>query len=225
MPVWTQLYSLGRSFIKRPAAVWLLGIIGAGATAAATAKFTDLFKTVETFLSEKVAEKSCEFRQKPIANDSQFIILISPLRYDPDGVHTEKVRSAFHGEKGFLVVPICESVGFDNSPGKDLQTAEDETRQHAWDLIKARHADLLLFGEVRERDKAVKIWAVNEHGGCNLHPKPTIIEHGDLPGDFTEEEKENLIIVSLEEIQSACLNQSSMDWPLFAKGWIKWKYS
>ncbi|MDQ6870065.1 MAG: tetratricopeptide repeat protein [Pseudomonadota bacterium] len=91
------------------------------------------------------------------------------------------------------------------------------TQKRAWDLIKARHADLLLFGEVRERDKAVKVWVVNENGGCNLHPKPTIIEHGDLPGDFTDEQKKNLIIVSLKEIQSACLNQSSIVWSDFAK--------
>ena len=47
--------------------------------------------------------------------------------------------------------------------------------------------------------------------------KPTIFEHGDLPGDFTAEEKEKLIEVSLEQIQSARLNQSSRYWPLFCK--------
>ena len=58
---------------------------------------------------------------------------------------------------------------------------------------------------------------MNEHGGRNLHPEPTIIEHGDVRGDFTAEEKENLVTVSLQEIESACLNRSSIDWPLFAK--------
>jgi hypothetical protein len=47
------------------------------------------------------------------------------------------------------------------------------------------------------------------------------IEHGDLPDDFNAEENENLIAVSLQEIQSACLNQSSIDWPLFAKRMYK----
>jgi hypothetical protein len=61
------------------------------------------------------------------------------------------------------------------------------------------------------------IFAVNEHGGCDLHPKPTKIEQGVLSEDFTAEEKEKLIEVSLKEIQSACRNQSSIDWPLFAK--------
>jgi len=49
---------------------------------------------------------------------------------------------AFLGEKGFLVVPICESLNFDFST--DLQTATDDVLQRAREVIKARHADLLL---------------------------------------------------------------------------------
>ena len=50
MSAWGQWYSLGRSLIKRPA-VWLLGVIGAGATAAATGYVTDFFKPIEKALS------------------------------------------------------------------------------------------------------------------------------------------------------------------------------
>ena len=210
MSVWTSLFSLASTLIKRPA-VWLGGIL----VAAVGTYATDAFKPIETFLSGKVAEKSCEYRQKPIADESQFTILVSPLANDPDRSHTERVMRAFLGEKGFLVVPICESLNFDFS--MDLQTATYEAMQRARELIKAKRADLLLFGDVRERDKAAVIYAMNEHGGCNLRPKPTIIEQGDLPEDFNAMEKENLIAVSLKEIQSACLNQSSIDWALFAK--------
>jgi hypothetical protein len=138
--------------------------------------------------------KACQNQQTPISDESRFIILVSPLKYDPDGSHTDS---------------------------KDIQIAEEETRKRAWDLIKAKHADLLLFGEVRERGKAVKIYAVNEHGGCDLHPKPTLIEHGDLPNDFNAEEKKRLIAVSLEEIAAGCLNKAPFDWSLFAKRIIK----
>jgi tetratricopeptide (TPR) repeat protein len=210
MSAWAQLYSLASSWIKRPA-VWLGGLLTAAVAAFVT---TNLLTPVQTFLAEKTAEKACQYRQKPIANESQFTILISPLAHDPDRSHTERGMRAFLGEIGFLVVPICESLNFDFST--DLQTAMDEALQRARELIKTKHADLLLFGDVRERDKAVMIYAMNEHGGCELRPKPTIIQHGDLPDDFNAEEKENLIAVSLQEIQSACLNQSSVDWPLFA---------
>jgi hypothetical protein len=179
--------------------------------------FTHVWTPVQTFISQKASEKECEWQKTSVRDDSQFVILVSPLRKDPDGSHTEKVKSAFHGEEGFRVVPICESVGFDLSGTKDLQTVDTETVNVARDLIKAKHADLLLFGEVREQDKAIKIWAVNESGGCDLQPKATIIEHGDLPGEFTEEQKVNLIRVSLQAIQSACLHQESIDWKQFAK--------
>jgi hypothetical protein len=214
MSAWANFFSLASSWIKRPA-VWLGGIVVAGLTAATTDNVKDFFKSAETSISEQVGDLSCRYRQKPIANESQFTILVSPLAHDPDRSHTERVMRAFLGEKGFLVVPICESLNFDFST--DLQTPTDEALQRARELIKAKHADLLLFGDVRDRDKAVMIYAMNEHGGCDLRPKPTIIEHGDLPDDFNAEEKENLIAVSLQEIQSACLNQSSIDWPLFAK--------
>jgi hypothetical protein len=214
MSAWTQLYSFGSSIIKRPA-VWLGGIL----VAAAGTYVTSLLAPVVTVLSEKAGVKACEYRQKPIANESQFTILVSPLAHDPDRSHTERVMRAFLGGKGFLVVPICESLNFDFST--DLQTATDDALQRARELIKAKHADLLLFGDVRERDKAVVIYAMNEHGGCDLHPKPTIIAHGDLPDDFNAEGKENLIAVSLQEIESACRNQSSINWELFAKRMIK----
>jgi len=126
---------------------------------------TNLMTPVQTFLSEKTAEKACQYRQTPVSDESQFLILVSSLRYDADGSHTEKVMSAFHGQKGFLVLPICEHVEIDYSKG--MPEADLETQRRATDLIKARHADLLLYGEVREQDKAVKVWAVNENGGCD----------------------------------------------------------
>jgi tetratricopeptide (TPR) repeat protein len=209
----TQLYSLARSIIKRPVA-WLGGIIVAGFAAATTDHVKDFFKSAETSISETVAGLSCRYSQKPIANESQFTILVSPLAHDPDQSYTEKVQRAFSSEEGFRAVRICDSLDFDLS--KDSQSARDDTLQRARALINEKHADLLLFGYVSDPGKAVVIYAVNEHGGCD-DPKPTDIKQGALGSDFTTEEKERLIEVSLEQIQSACLNQSSIDWPLFAK--------
>jgi hypothetical protein len=213
MSAWTQLYSLGRSVIKRPA-VWLFGVIGT----VATGYVTDLFKPVETFISDKAAELSCRYSQKPIPNESQFTILVGPLAHDPDRSYTEKVQRAFSREKGFRAIRICDSLDFDLS--KDSQSARDDTLQRARALINEKHADLLLFGYVSDPGKAVVIYAVNEHGGCD-DPKPTEIKQGALGSDFKAEEKERLIEVSLEQIESACLNQSSIDWPLFAKRMAK----
>ncbi len=213
MSAWANLFSRASSLIKRPA-VWLGGIF----TAAVATYVTSLLTPVGPWLSERAREKVCEYReyrQKAIADESQFTILVSPLAHDPDGSHTEKVMRAFFPPNGFHAVRICESLNFDFS--KDTQAALNEALQRARDLIKTKHADLLLFGDVRKPDDAVVIYAMNEHGGCELRPKPTIIEHGDLPDDFKTEEKEKLIAVSLQELESACSNQESIDWPAFAK--------
>ena len=116
---------------------------------------------------------------------------------------------ALLSEEGFLVVPICESLNFDLLT--DTQSDRADTLQRAKSLIHENQADLLLFGEVSEQGKAVLIYAVNEHGGCDLHPKPTEIKQGVLGSDFTAEEKEKLIEVSLKEIAAGCLNQASID--------------
>jgi hypothetical protein len=166
-----------------------------------------------------VAETACQYRQQPITNDSQFVVLVSRLTRDPDRSHTDRVMQAFQNEQGIQAIPICESLSLDYS--MDSQTLAAAAKQRAEELIKANHADLLLFGDVSERNKAIIIYAVNENGGCDLQPKPTEIKQGVLGGDFTAEEKENLIEVSLEAIQSACLNQSSIDWKLFAKRMTK----
>src|SRR5262249_981002 len=100
---------------------------------------------------------------------------------------------------------------------KDSQAVAAAAKQRAEELIKANHADLLLFGDVTEQNKAVIIYAVNETGGCDLQPKPTEIKLGVLPSEFTEEEEYKLIEVSLGEIQKACLNQGSIVWRDFAK--------
>jgi tetratricopeptide (TPR) repeat protein len=181
--------------------------------------FHDLLTPVATFLSEKTrekaVEKACQHQQTPISSDSQFIILVSRLTRDPDRSHTDRVMQAFQNERGFQAIRICDSLSLDYS--KDSQTVAAAAKQRAQELIKANHADLLLFGDVAEQNKAIMIYAVNENGGCDLQPKPTEIKLGVLGSDFTADQKEKLIKVSLKEIQSACLNQSSIDWSNFAK--------
>src|ERR1700730_8847096 len=62
MSSWANLYNLASSWVKRPA-VWLGGFLAA---AAGTYVTTNLMPPVQTFLSEKTAEKACQYRQKPV---------------------------------------------------------------------------------------------------------------------------------------------------------------
>jgi hypothetical protein len=192
-------------------------VIVAGAGVIGTQYITQLGTDVATFVSEKTFEKACELRQNPIDDDSQFKILVSPLSNDPDEKHTNRVMTAFGGERGFRVFPICESLKLIYKPGTDTQTSEEEVLQRGRDMIKTMHADLLLFGNVDDLDHSLRIYGINEHGGCDFHPKQTIFPYDSLRDKFNEEEKKKLLAVSIEEIAAACLNQPSIDWPLFAK--------
>jgi hypothetical protein len=87
MSAWARLSSL----IKQHA-VWLGGIL----VAAAGTYVTSLLTPVQTLLSEKTAEMACKYRQTPISNDSQFIILVSRLEHDPD-----RSQARFSGRKRF----------------------------------------------------------------------------------------------------------------------------
>lgn len=107
MPFWTNLNNVLSAIVKRPSA-WLLGVVGTVAGACVT----DSLTPVKTFLFDKAAELSCQYRHKPISEESQFTILVSPLAHDPDESHTERVMRAFLGEEGFCVIPICESLNF-----------------------------------------------------------------------------------------------------------------
>jgi tetratricopeptide (TPR) repeat protein len=193
------------------------GIVGTAAAAAVTTHLTKLSTPVETYLSDNVSPYYCEYRQhgqKPVSDESQFNILVSRLVGDPWLTRRDSVMRAFQNENGFHVTPICDLFTLDYS--MESQARTNDLRKRAMPVINSRNADLLLFGEVTDQDTVV-IYAVNDHGYCDLRPKGTEIKHGLLQGEITKEEKANLIKASLEEIESACLYQHSYDWPAFAK--------
>jgi len=210
-----KFYDFAIAAVKRHWA-WLVGVIGTVAAAAVTAFATNLFTPVGAYLSEKVSPYYCEYRQhgqKPISDETQFNILVSRLTGDPWLSRRDSVMRTFQNE--FHLTPICDLFKLDYS--MDSQARTSDLRKRAMEVIKARNADLLLFGEVTDEDTVV-IYAVNDHGYCDLPSKPTYVKHGFLQGETTAEEKINLIRASLEEIDSTCLKQSSYDdWGFFAQ--------
>src|SRR6516164_2311820 len=85
------------ALLKRPA-VWLLGIIGAVATAYVTTTLTDLTKPLPGYVSQL----ACSLRgSKAAADEPKFTILVSRLyQDDADGSQTRRVLEAFEGERG-----------------------------------------------------------------------------------------------------------------------------
>ena len=133
-------------FLKRPSA-WLLGVLVAAAAAYLTTTFDNIAKRISSAISLQV----CRLGRSPAADNSRFTVLISPLSGDQNGSQTNHVVDTFRGERAFRVVPICESLSFDNST--DLETAEEDIIKRGVNLISRERADLLLFGEVILVDK------------------------------------------------------------------------
>jgi tetratricopeptide (TPR) repeat protein len=198
--------------LKRPV-VWLLGIVGTMATAYVTATLNDLTKPLQQYVSEL----SCELRKSSLAPDEpKFTILVARLyKDDADGTHTRRVFETFQGERGFRPVLLCDTLRFDFRPGEEIRQAEDATIKRGRDLIVQHKADLVIFGEVLVANSSIRIFAINEHGGCDTRPKPIVLREGVLPDEFDQTTRTKVIWVTLREIASACDSEEYVDWDLF----------
>jgi tetratricopeptide (TPR) repeat protein len=202
------------ALLKRPG-VWLLGIVGTIATAYVTTTLTDLTKP----LPQYVSQLACSWRgSKAPSDEPKFTVLVSRLyRDDADDSQTRRVLEAFQGERGFRPVLLCDTLKFDFKAGEDLQKAEDAAINRGQHLIVEHSADLLIFGEVLLANNAIRVFAINEHGGCDTRPKPVVLQNGLLPDEFDRDTKMQLIGVTLREIASACDGEEYLDWDLFEK--------
>jgi tetratricopeptide (TPR) repeat protein len=203
-----------RGLLKRPG-VWALGIVGTVATGYVTATLNDLIKPVQQYVSEL----SCQLRQSSLAPDEpKFTILVARLyRDDAEGSHTRRVLETFQGERGFRPVLLCDTLSFDFRPGEEIKQAEEATIKRGQDLIVQHQADLVIFGEVLITGNSIRIFAINEHGGCDTRPKPIILRNGVLPDEFDQDTRMKVIGVTLREIASACDSEEYVDWDLFEK--------
>jgi tetratricopeptide (TPR) repeat protein len=207
-----------RGLIKRPG-VWALGIAGTVATGYVTASLNDLTKSVGGYVSEL----SCQWRKPSLAPDEpKFTILVARL-YKDDGedTHTRRVFETFQGERGFRPVLLCDTLKFDFRPGDEIKQAEETTINRGRDLIVQHKADLLIFGEVLLTGNSIRIFAINEHGGCDTRPKPIVLRNGVLPDEFDQDTRMKVINVTLREIASACDSEEYVDWDLFEKRILK----
>jgi lipoprotein NlpI len=203
-----------RKWLNRPA-VWLLGVLSAAATLATPIIFNETFKSILGQLEEPLSSWYCEFRRSPIqVDESQFLVLMSPLSGDRGGKHTSTVIDALRQDEGIRVARICTSLSYDDSKPSDLAGLEILNR--AKEILRKNRADLILFGKVLVEGEAIKIWPQNEYGGCHARPQPTVLEHGSLGDEFNQSTKWQMITSSVGEIAAACRNTPG-DWGVFAK--------
>jgi tetratricopeptide (TPR) repeat protein len=203
-----------RGLLRRPA-VWLLGIVGTVVAGYVTATLHDLAKPLHSYVSDL----SCEWRKSSLSPDEpKFTILVARLYKDDDeGSHTRRLFETFQGERGFRPVLLCDTLRFDYRPGEEIKQAEEATIKRGQDLIIQHKADLVIFGEVLQTNNSLRVWAINEHGGCDTRPKPIILREGVVPDEFDQATRMRVIGVTLREIASACDSEEYVDWDLFEK--------
>jgi tetratricopeptide (TPR) repeat protein len=203
-----------RGLLRRPA-VWLLGIVGTVVAGYVTATLHDLAKPLQSYVSDL----SCEWRKAtPAPDEPKFTILVARLyKDDAEGTHTRRVFETFQGERGFRPVLLCDTLRFDFRPGEEIKQAEEATIKRGQDLIVQHKADLVIFGEVLLANNSIRIFAINEHGGCDTRPKPIILREGVVPDEFDQATRMKVIGVTLREIASACDSEEYVDWDLFEK--------
>jgi hypothetical protein len=172
--------------LKRPG-FWLLGIIGTVATGYFTATLNDLTKPLHGYVSEL----SCNWRKSSLAADEpKFTILVTRLyKDDTEDSHTRRLFQTFQGERGFRPVLLCDTLRFDFRAGEEIKQAEEATIKRGQDLIVEHKADLLIFGEVVLANNSIRVFGINEHGGCDTRPKPIVLRDGVLPDEFDRDTK------------------------------------
>jgi len=137
------------------------------------------------------------------------------LQGDSNRTQTEEIIAALVGRGGVQLLPVCQSLRIDAEG--EYVTALIATIEQGQGILKEWHADLILFGKVSAIDGSVRIWAVNEHGGCDNSLQPVVLKRGAQPGTFESGTKAKLYGAVLKEIAAACRHKDDMNWDVFKK--------
>jgi tetratricopeptide (TPR) repeat protein len=204
--------------LRRPL-IWVYVTVGLALTAAAAhflqSQFSAGFEKIAELSASVVRDWTCQHGKASIKlSDDKFTILVSRLQGDSNGTKTDEIFTALLGKGGVHLLEICESLQIDARG--EYVTGLTKAMERGRDILKERHADLILFGKVVVTDGSLQIWTVNEHGGCDVSLEPVVLKHG-APGEFQSDTKKKLYGAVLKEIAAACRHGDDMNWDLFNK--------
>jgi tetratricopeptide (TPR) repeat protein len=203
--------------LRRPA-TWVYVTVGL-ALSGATVHFLQSqisagFEKAADVSASIVEEWKCQRRKASIKlSDDNFTILVSRLKGDTSGTQTQEIIAALGEQGGVQVVPVCQSLQID--VGGEYLAEKIKAMDRGKAILKEWHADLILFGKVSTN--AVRIWTVNEHGGCDISDKAIELKQGARPGELESGTKTKLYGAVLKEIAAACRHGDDMNWDLFKK--------
>jgi hypothetical protein len=141
-----------------------------------------------------------EYFREP-APGTGFTILISDLAHDPDGRQTGHVMAAFRGQHGMDVLRTCRVLEIEPYGLQAEAEAEAEKQGQQW--LQDRHADLLIWGEVAEANRTLRLWFLSRGEHSLAEPKVYGLQNAELPTDFHEDYGAQIVAVALASIAPA----------------------
>jgi tetratricopeptide (TPR) repeat protein len=136
------------------------------------------------------------FRPSP----DKFLILVAQLDGDDvKGTHTRAVARAFQGQVGVERSQTLRTLRLFGIGG----AAESEAVATGRRWLAKRNADLLIWGEVLQKEKCLNLWFTSKDATSDFQQSRFPLEANLLTGDFTEVARGQLVSLSLSAIKPA----------------------
>ena len=185
------------------------GIIGAALIASVTAWFQGAFDSVLHDVAPSGADAFCALRETvedhwpfaaPQVTSRRFTILIGTIdRDDSDHTYTRAVARAFLKRNDIDRIETCRVLRLSNV-GRDAEISAASTARR-W--LAQRHADLLIAGELQQKDKAVSLWFFDRDPTHAWKASTFRLDANLLKEDFAKAASTQLLGVALAAIKPA----------------------
>jgi hypothetical protein len=185
------------------------GIIGAALIASVTAWFQGAFDSVLRGVAPAGADALCVLHESvaghwPFATQqvtpNRFTILIATIdRDDSDRTYTRAVARAFLKRNDIDRIDTCRVLRL-SDVGRDAEVFAGATARK-W--LVQRRADLLIAGELQQKDKAVSLWFFDRDPTHDWKASSFHLDANLLKEDFAEAASTQLLGVALSAIKPA----------------------
>ena len=162
---------------------WLTGVLGVGAFVAAY--FTGLLNAI--LPTPRWTARRLKSRDVPPALSTHFTVLIADLEGDDERFsHTSHIEAALDGHEGLEVVRIGPGPRFVDLGSRTERQLAAERQARA--RLEDKNGDVLIFGEVAEANRRLRLRFVARHEMLAGGPaRSYALEVAELPKDFGED--------------------------------------
>ncbi|HXH01821.1 MAG TPA: hypothetical protein VNN09_00705 [Candidatus Competibacteraceae bacterium] len=147
---------------------------------------------------------ACELREWLLAEPASgrgFAILVSDLAHDPDGRQSGHIAAALREQPGLEVLRTCRVLAIAPYGDQTRARAAAEAQGRQW--LEQQRADLLLWGEVVEDNRQLRLWFLDRRQRSRLRSEAYALERAELPPDFSREFAEQLVAMALLSLSPA----------------------